>query len=130
MKKGFTLIEMIGIIVILAVILLVTVPATITTLNKSNKNRYQSFKNNLKIVAENYIVDKQKISETSVTISLNVLKEEHYIEEIPTIPGDDPFALEGGTTLEGAYILATKNVVTKVYSYQLCKSSGECELLS
>ena len=55
MKKGFTLIEMLGIITVIGIIMLVAFP----NINKSLKNMKQStinnFTNNLKVSAEAYI---------------------------------------------------------------------------
>lgn len=130
MKKGFTLVEMIGIIVILAAIILVTVPATINTLNKSNQKRFEAFKNNLKMVTENYIVDHKQTSLSSLEITLQVLLDEHYIQEIPQIPTDDPFAESTGSTdLTQAYVKVTKDSSTKLYSYELCQTTSNCERL-
>lgn len=55
MKKGFTLIEMLGIITVLAVILLVTFPIMNKSLKKMKENTTDNFENNLKISAETYI---------------------------------------------------------------------------
>lgn len=55
MKKGFTLIEMLGIITVLAVILLVTFPVMNKSLKKMKENTTDNFENNLKISAETYI---------------------------------------------------------------------------
>lgn len=55
MKKGFTLIEMIGIIAVLGVVLLVTFPVLNNSLKKMKENTSHNFTNNLKISAETYI---------------------------------------------------------------------------
>lgn len=55
MKKGFTLIEMLGIMAVLAVILLVTFPVMNKSLKKMKENTNDNFTNNLKISAETYI---------------------------------------------------------------------------
>lgn len=55
MKKGFTLIEMLGIIAVLAVVLLVTFPVMNKSLKKMTEDKNTNFINNLKISAEAYI---------------------------------------------------------------------------
>lgn len=55
MKKGFTLIEMLGIITVLGIILLVTFPVLNKTLKQMKENTNNNFENNLKISAETYI---------------------------------------------------------------------------
>ncbi|MGM9850280.1 MAG: type II secretion system protein [Bacilli bacterium] len=54
MKKGFTLIEMLGIIAVLAVVLLVTFPVLNNSLKKMQEDKNKNFMNNLKISAEAY----------------------------------------------------------------------------
>ena len=55
MKKGFTLIEMLGIIAVLAVVLLVTFPVMNKSLKKMTEDKNTNFTNNLKVSAESYI---------------------------------------------------------------------------
>lgn len=55
MKKGFTLIEMLGIITILAVVLLVTYPNLNKALKQMKENTNNNFTNNLRISTEAYI---------------------------------------------------------------------------
>ena len=55
MKKGFTLIEMLGIIAVLAVVLLVTFPVLNNSLKKMKENTNNNFMNNLKVSAETYV---------------------------------------------------------------------------
>ena len=125
-NNGFTLIEMIGIIILLTVIMLVVAPTMISTLKNSNTKRFNAFKDNLKIAAENYIVDNKKTSLTSVQIKLQDLLELNYIEEIPKIPAEDPLADDGEKQLPSdAYVLATKT--SSGYNYKLCKTSSNCE---
>lgn len=55
MKKGFTLIEMLGIITVLAILLLVTFPNLSKSLKQTKETKNNNFTNNLKISAEAYI---------------------------------------------------------------------------
>jgi len=55
MKKGFTLIEMLGIIAVLGVVLLVTFPVMNNSLKQIKENTTNNFTNNLKVSAEAYI---------------------------------------------------------------------------
>lgn len=54
MKKGFTLVEIIGVIVILGVLAAFSVPALTKTLKKSADKEYEEFVKNISIAAENY----------------------------------------------------------------------------
>ncbi len=55
MKKGFTLIEMLGIVTILGIVLLVTFPVMNKSLKQMKENTNNNFTNNLKVSAEAYI---------------------------------------------------------------------------
>ena len=55
MKKGFTLIEMLGIITVLAILLLLTFPNLNNSLKKTKENKNNNFTNNLKVSAEAYV---------------------------------------------------------------------------
>lgn len=55
MKKGFTLIEMLGIITVLAILLLVTFPNLSKSLKQTKETKNNNFTNNLKVSAEAYI---------------------------------------------------------------------------
>lgn len=125
-KKGFTLIEMIGIIILLVVIMLVVAPSMISSLTNSNTKRFDTFKDNLKIAVENYIVQTKQTSQENVQVTLQILLDENYIDEIPSIPSQDPLAEDGNEELSGnAYVIAVRG--TSGYHYQLCKSESICE---
>lgn len=55
MKKGFTLVEMLGIVTVLAVVLLVTFPALNKSLKQMKITAGDNFTNNLKISTEAYV---------------------------------------------------------------------------
>ena len=58
MKKGFTLIEMLGVIVILSVIGLITVPIVSNVLNTSNDNLTKDQKELIKSSARVYVAER------------------------------------------------------------------------
>src|SRR5574344_3068034 len=55
-KNSFTLIELIGVIVILSLILLISLPSLTSTLKNSKEKRYNEFLNDLYMAAENYVI--------------------------------------------------------------------------
>ena len=76
MKKGFTLIEMLGIIAVLAVVLLVTFPVLNNSLKNMKEDQNENFLKNLKISTEAYIELNRKnypeldeIGSTTITIN-------------------------------------------------------------
>ena len=68
MKKGFTLIEMLGIITVLAILLLLTFPNLNKSLKKTKENKNNNFTNNLKISTEAYVeLNRDKFPELNNT---------------------------------------------------------------
>ena len=121
-NNGFTLIEMLGIVVILTVILLVAVPAMTSSLRNSNTKRYENFMKNLVLVTESYLVNEKLTSSLNECVTLQALLEEHYIEEIPAFAEQDPFGPE--TQLLGTdQICASKTSVNTEYKYKICRGS-------
>lgn len=55
MKKGFTLVEVLGILVILSLILIIIVPNIMNTLKKSTYLEYESFLKTFSLAAETYV---------------------------------------------------------------------------
>lgn len=89
-KKGFTLIEIIGVVTVLSLILIVAVPSLTKTLKRNEQNKYKDYVDNLKIAAENYVVDKLKSGETFeddyMSFSIGDLIDAGYIKELITNP--------------------------------------------
>ena len=84
-KSGFTLIEIIGVVTVLSIILIVAVPSLTRTLKRNEQNKYNDYINNLKIAAENYIVEQLKNGETindNLKITLGDLIDSGYIKEV------------------------------------------------
>lgn len=81
MKKGFTLVELLAILVILGVITLVAAPAIVSTNRKSLENDYTQFKKTIENAAEIYVethlddsdVIALKNSGTSMSIPVSTL---------------------------------------------------------
>jgi len=74
-RRGFTLIEVIGVIAVLSLMLLITVPALTKTLKRNEKQQYDDYINNLKLATETYIV-----KNIDSYPELNDMHEEVYIE--------------------------------------------------
>ena len=55
-KSGFTLIELIGIIVIISIILLVAVPSINSVIEQGEENKKQEALNNIYMATENYLM--------------------------------------------------------------------------
>lgn len=96
-KNGFTLVELLGMLVILGLISLVSFYYVINILGNSTEQEYNTFTNNLYIAAEAYIeANREMYPELSVVngtvfIGIDELLKEGYIEKIPKNPKTDAF---------------------------------------
>lgn len=94
-SRGFTLIEIIGVITVLSIILVFSVPALTKTLKVNEQKKYDDYIDNLKIVTENYVVGKLKEgqffedSKDYNYVSLGNLIDSGYIKNTITNPEND-----------------------------------------
>ena len=92
MKKGFTLVELIGVMVILGLMVLVGVPAMTRTLRNTNEDEYNRALTDLYLATENYIEVNRTNFPTlneaggETYISLNELKNAGYLRANITNP--------------------------------------------
>lgn len=78
MKKGFTLVELLAVLVILGAIVLVSVPSLISTNKASKENEYNEFVTTIENAAEAYVEthpDKYADLKNGVTTSANISTE-------------------------------------------------------
>ena len=54
-NKGFTMAEMLGVVVILSIILLIAVPSIINSLKSAEKQEYETFLDDLYLATESYV---------------------------------------------------------------------------
>ena len=88
-KKGFTLVEVRGVVTVLALILIVAVPSLTKTLKKNEQNKYNDYIENLEMAAENYVVDKLQEGQSFndyMIFSMGDLIDNGYVKEIMTNP--------------------------------------------
>lgn len=96
MQKGFTLVELLGIIVLLGVIILVAVPSLVTSNKNAEANDKKEFNNIINTACESYLNVKAdeysnvlNTSGTSVTISASELIDAGYLKETMNNPNTD-----------------------------------------
>lgn len=93
-NKAFTLVELIGVVAILAIMLLVAVPALTKTLKNNEQQKYNTYITDLELATENYVVKNilgnQTIdNENPYFISLNTLIENGYVEDTMVNPATE-----------------------------------------
>lgn len=91
-NRGFTLVEIIGVVVVLSIILIIAVPSLTKTLKKNEQNKYNDYIDSLEIAAENYVVDKLKLGETideTLYITIGDLIDAGYVKNIIKNPENE-----------------------------------------
>lgn len=104
-KKGFTLIEMITVIVILSLLVLIIVPLVSTNLKKGNEKAYQAQINNIIASAKNWGTNNKKLlpqDGNTISLILKHLQDEGYIDKNLKDP-------RTGETLNGCINIQNKN---------------------
>jgi type II secretory pathway pseudopilin PulG len=72
-KKGFTLAELLGVIIILGTIAIIAFPPIINQIRKARKTIDETFLNTIKIASEQYLMERNLTKVGNYCISLNVL---------------------------------------------------------
>lgn len=81
MKKGFTLAELLGVLVILAAILLIIMPIVDKTIKEGKNDLYDKQINSIKLAMELWLTDNAKLDEGEyIVITLSQLKDAGLIE--------------------------------------------------
>lgn len=84
-KKGFTLIELIGIVIILGVIVIIGVPSIMKILQSNKNKEYEVFEKNLFLAAETYVsehieeIDELKVAGGTYYVPIELLFKEKLI---------------------------------------------------
>lgn len=91
MKKGFTMIELLGVFTLTGIILILAVPQITSLLKKSNDEEYQTFLNSTYLAAEAYIEDTQmEIPKGNyVTIKIETLITSGFLKSTLVNPKND-----------------------------------------
>jgi type IV pilus assembly protein PilA len=125
LKKGFTLVELLAVIVILAVILAIAVPSISNIMNASTKSSFESdAKMLLKAidykVLEDSSFDPTKLNESNLSTTLtNISNSNYQTVTVTTLNGRPYVAIQGKNKWNGlvAYGSLTNMAVTDSSSY-------------
>ena len=117
-KKGFTLVELLGVIIILGIILMFAVPSITKYMKRGTIEYYHSLEKELKTTGMDYLETYRSLLPRQIdnvtVIDLKELVDNHYIEEIKD---------EDGNTCSGN--ITVKKVKTGEYDYYSCLVCGE-----
>ena len=85
-KKGFTLVEMLGILVVLSIIVVISVPAITGSLKRARQEKYDNWLKSLYIAAEEYTEShREEFYEVNAGatsyLSIQLLLDQGYLKE-------------------------------------------------
>ena len=121
-KKGFTLVELLAVLVILAAIMGIAIPSITSSMERTKEKQNEEKKNMLESFAELYVSDHKNAiynnlgASTECHISISTLKSEGYLTSDADKDAD-------GNTFNG-YIIFTKT--TNSYRYSESPSAQTC----
>lgn len=88
-NRGFTLVELLAVLVILITIMAIALPSISSSLERSKEKQNESRKKVLMSAAELYVTDhKNSINSSSCCIGLDVLVSENYVDKDATLDAD------------------------------------------
>ena len=82
-KKGFTLVELIGVVILIGLIALIAIPSVDYVIKKTKDNAYDRTKDTLKDGLRNWVTDNKELiyeDGEEIIVTLSDLKEQGYIE--------------------------------------------------
>lgn len=114
-NRGFTLVELLGVIIILSLLLMVIVPSVVSSIQNGQENADESTTNSIVLAARNWLSDNRDVvkNNSPYTITVATLKSEGYLEGDITLPSK-------GCSLNSASVTITateKSNITK-YDYK------------
>ena len=119
-NKGFTLVEMLGVMTLLAIIFALVYPNVIKMLEKGKTEDYSVFENNVYLAAETYVNSSNDISKQlvntndQVTITFGQLMEKGYLSSEIVDPRTGNSIKE-----EPGYLVIVTLNANKTYRYKI-----------
>lgn len=98
-NKGFTLIEVMGVLILLVIILMITIPNITNTIKKSNLDSKKKYEETFCLGAKTYIVEEDITFTNSIEITGNKLISLNYIADSLTNPDNKKSALKESVIL-------------------------------
>ena len=94
-NKGFTLVELLAVLVILVAIMSIAIPSISSSLERSKAKQEESRAKLLKSAAELYVTDhRNNITKSTCDIKIQTLYDENYIDEEATKDSDGEYITE------------------------------------
>ena len=116
-KKGFTVIELLAVILVMAILLIIAVPTILKYMKQGTKSYYTSLESEVKVAGADYVETYRSLLPQNIghvrVIALEELVENKYI---------DPVKDEKGNACTGQ--VTVKKVKTDSYEYYSCLKCG------
>lgn len=123
-NKGFTLVEMITVIALLAIIGMISIPVVEGVIKRSKDRVYEAqleeIKSGAKKYATEYIENISSVDGGQTIVCLSKLKELGYLENTKIVDPRTDLAMDGGIII--TYIASSKN-----YKYEYNEDIISCE---
>lgn len=87
-KKGFTLVELLAVIVLLSIIAVITTPVVINVIGESKEKTYNEQINIIQKAAERWGTQNVNILSTAPCVCVKTLASKGYLSKIPKNPKD------------------------------------------
>jgi competence protein ComGC len=87
-KLGFTLVELMGILVVLSLLLIMTVPSITKTFRGTQENNILEFERGICNAVKTYSNIEEDASVTETTVTVSTLMEKGYIQKNDEMPND------------------------------------------
>ena len=117
-KRGFSLVELIGVIALLAILLMIAVPQVITYIRKGKQNYYQKLENEVALAGANYVEEYRALLPRQIghvrVVGIDELVNNKYIDEVID---------EAGEKCTGKVII--EKTKKNSYEYNTCLICGE-----
>lgn len=121
MKKGFTLIEVIGILVVLTIVFSITFPVVTSVLNNSKEKLYKDQIELIESAARSYAIEHGIEDTAGYFVTLTALRDGDYLES------DDLYDPRSNTLLEGCVLIEFDSAsfsYTVTYQNVSCGAGG------
>lgn len=122
-KKAFTLVELLGVIVILGIIGMITTPIVQNAIDKNNIKTCEDQIESFKKAAKNYISSNPftNLNDGTTTITIGKLQDEGYIEDSEL---KNP---KGGNFSKNSIVIITYNGTKITYTYEKAENEKGCD---
>lgn len=118
-KKGFTLVELIGVIALLGVIALISTPIISGTIKRTKEKAYKEQKNTIINSAKRYVTEVSSKTDDVFYITIEDLIEEQLLEDDNILDPRDETDLRDPSL--DVKVKVTYVDETKTYNYEYCR---------